>query len=86
MRQERTALGEAILNHWRTHCPQMVADLRKMKRLDSAVREAQERAGEMLYEMVSVRKMDYQAAWEMAMQDWALPPEQARSAPSRSPK
>ena len=70
---ERTALGEAILRHWREHCPQMVRDLEKENRLDQAVFETQERTGDLLYELVSVKKMDYQAAWELAREEWALP-------------
>ena len=70
---ERTALGEAILKHWREHCPQMVRDLEKLNLLDQAVFETQETTGDLLYELVSVKKMDYPAAWELAMQDWALP-------------
>ena len=71
--KERTALGEAILKHWREHCPQMVRDLEKKNGLDQAVFETQERTGDLLYELVSVKKMDYHAAWELAAQEWALP-------------
>jgi hypothetical protein len=71
--KERTALGEAILKHWRENCPQMVRDLEKQNRLQQAVFEAQEKTGDLLYELVSVQKMDYQAAWELAAQEWALP-------------
>src|SRR5260370_18245953 len=70
---EKTALGEAILKHWRENCPQMVRDLEKQHRLEQAVFEAQEKTGDLLYELVSVRKMNYQAAWELATQEWALP-------------
>jgi len=70
---ERTALGEAILKHWQENCPQMVQDLERKGRLEQAVFAAQETAGDLLYELVSVKKMDYPAAWELAMQDWALP-------------
>src|SRR5579863_6721552 len=69
----RTALGEKILRHWREHCPQMVRDLEQQNRLDRTVLEAQETTGDLLYELVSVKKMNYPAAWELAMQDWALP-------------
>jgi hypothetical protein len=71
--KERTALGEAILKHWREHCPQMVRDLEKENRLDQAVFETQERTGDLLYELVSVKKMEYHAAWELAREEWALP-------------
>ena len=70
---ERTALGEAILKHWREHRPQMVRDLELKGRLDQAVFAAQETTGDLLYEMVSVKKMNYPAAWELATQEWALP-------------
>jgi thymidylate synthase ThyX len=77
--KERTALGEAILRHWREHCPQMVRDLEKENRLDQAVFETQERTGDLLYELVSVKKMDYQAAWELAREEWALPQSEDQS-------
>jgi hypothetical protein len=70
---ERTALGEAILKHWRENCPQMVRDLERQNRLDQAVLEAQETTGDLLYELVSVKKMNYPQAWELAAQEWALP-------------
>jgi hypothetical protein len=70
---ERTALGEKILIHWREHCPQMVRDLEQQNRLDQAVFAAQETTGDLLYELVSVKKMNYPAAWELATQEWALP-------------
>lgn len=69
----RTALGEKILRHWREHCPQMVRDLELKGRLDQAVFAAQETTGDLLYELVSVKKMNYPAAWELAAQEWALP-------------
>lgn len=69
---ERTALGEKILKHWGEHCPRMVAELEREGRLDQALHEAQTRTGDLLYELVSVKKMDYQAAWELAMEEWAL--------------
>jgi hypothetical protein len=71
--KERTALFELILKHWREHCPQMVLDLEKENRLEQAVFETQERTGDLLYELVSVKKMDYHAAWELAREEWALP-------------
>jgi hypothetical protein len=41
--------------------------------LGQAVFAAQETTGDMLYELVSVKKMNYPAAWELAAQEWALP-------------
>jgi hypothetical protein len=81
---ERTALGEAILKHWRENCPQMVRDLEQQNRLDQAVFEAQETTGDLLYELVSVKKMNYPAAWELATQEWALP-QSGNSPPAAAP-
>ena len=80
---ERTALGEAILKHWREHCPRMVQDLEKNNRLDQAVFEAQEKTGDLLFELISVKKMDYQPAWEIATREWAFPP--GEDLPPKSP-
>src|SRR5262249_12118656 len=75
---ERTALGEQILKHWRTHLPQMVSDLEKNNQLEQAILLVQEQTGDLLYTLIS-QQMEYQAAWEIAMREWAfLPEEQPR--------
>ena len=76
--KERTALGEQILKHWRAHLPQMVGELEKTNRLEEAVLEAQELTGDLLYELVSVKKMDFPAAWELATREWAFVPSEVR--------
>lgn len=71
---ERNRLGQMILEHWQKHRPQMVEELQTTNQLDQTIYEAQETTGDLLYELVSVQKMDYQAAWEIAMREWALLP------------
>lgn len=83
---ELTALGEKILKHWRAHRPRMVAELEKSNRLKEAVSEAQEATSDLLYELVSVEKMDYQAAWELATREQAFLPAEARPARKRPSK
>lgn len=80
---ERTQLGERILRHWQENCPQMVKELERENRLDRAVSEAQEWTGDLLYELVSVKKMDYHAAWEVAMREWAFLPEESGTVGSK---
>jgi hypothetical protein len=70
---ERNRLGQVILEHWQMHRPEMVEELQTTNQLDQTIYEAQETTGDLLYELVSVQKMDYQAAWEIAMREWALP-------------
>jgi hypothetical protein len=75
---ERNRLGQMILEHWQKHRPQMVEELQRTNQLDQTIYEAQETTGDRLYELVSIQKMDYQAAWEIATREWALPASPAR--------
>ena len=75
---ERNRLGQMILEHWQKHRPQMVEELRRTNQLNQTVYEVQELTGDLLYELLTVQKMDYQAAWEIATREWALLPTQNR--------
>jgi hypothetical protein len=61
----------------------MVAQLERANRLNQSVQEAESRATDLLYEFLNVRKMQYQDAWELAMQECLLPEETSSS--TRSP-
>ena len=71
---EKNRLREMILSHWQEHLPQMVEDLRKTNQLEQAISEAEERTADLLYELLSVKKMQYQDAWELATREWAFLP------------
>ena len=71
---EKNRLREMILSHWQEHLPQMVEDLRKSNQLQLAISEAEERTADLLYELLSVKKMQYQEAWELATREWAFLP------------
>jgi hypothetical protein len=73
-----------ILRHWLEHRPQMVEELRQNNQLDQAVYETQERTGDLLYELMSVQKMEYQAAWEIATREWVFLPTEDRPLQSSS--
>jgi hypothetical protein len=79
---EKNRLADMILRHWRTHLPQMVAELERSHRLTQALQEAESRAADLLYEFLSVRKMQYQDAWELAMTECLLPEEPTSSSVS----
>jgi hypothetical protein len=82
---ETNLLGMKILKHWRTHLPQMVAELEKNNQLQQRLHEVQELTGDLLYELAVVQKMDYQAAWEIATREWAfLPTEDPRPSSANS--
>jgi hypothetical protein len=65
----------------------MVAQLERENQLTQSVQEAESRAMDLLYELLNVRKMQYQDAWELAMQECLLPeePSSPMTSPSRPP-
>ena len=71
---EKNRLQEMILSHWLVHRPQMVEHLRKNNQLEQAITEAEERTSDLLYDLVSVKKIQYQDAWEQATREWAFLP------------
>ncbi len=79
-------LGQMILKHWRTHHPKMLAELWSNHQLDQTLHETRERAGNLLYELIWVRKTDYEAAGEIVTRA-AFPPscELLRTPRSRPP-
>lgn len=72
---ETTHLSNLILRHWRIHRPRMVAQLQKTHQLAEAVSEAESRSMDLLYDLLHIRKMEYQEAWDLAMADWLSPEE-----------
>ena len=70
--EEQSRLSNLILAHWRTYCPLMVVELERENRLNETLAAAEERATDLLYEMISVHKMDYRQAWEEAMTEVLL--------------
>ena len=71
---DNSRLHGMIRSHWQAHRPQMVAELRTSGQLEQAISEVETRTADLLYELLSVRKMPYQEAWELATRDWAFPP------------
>jgi hypothetical protein len=65
-----------ILNRWKNEAPQMVADLEASGQLFPALNQANERLIELLYQLTIVQKMEYQAALEIAMNEWGSLPSQ----------
>ena len=73
MVQDNSSLSRMILRHWQQHRPQMVEELSSRNQLDQTLDETATRTADLLYELVSVKKMQYHAAWEIAMQEWVCP-------------
>ncbi len=80
---EHNRLSQMILDHWQEHCPRMVEELRSQNHLENALAEAEERTADLLYELISVQKLQYQEAWEMATREWAFLPTEAPQSSAR---
>jgi len=86
-------LGDLILKHWTTHRPGVIEELERTNQLQTALRQAQEQTGDLLYTLTVVQKMEYHAAWELATREWAFlpgeappkPPSLGKPTPSQSP-
>ena len=82
---ENSRLSHMILRHWQEHRPQMVAELKSRNQLEETLAQVEEQTADLLYELVSVKKMQYQEAWEIATREWAfLPTEVPRPASTHS--
>ena len=68
-------LSSLILEHWSRYHPRMLAQLHRDNLLETALEETAERFAEILYDLVSVKKMEYHQAWEIAIREILLPEE-----------
>ena len=70
--QHASRLAQMIHSHWLKHCPGLVEELTAKGRLAQALQETEERTADLLYELMSVRKLQYQPAWELATMEWTV--------------
>jgi hypothetical protein len=72
---DRDRLSSLILDHWSRYHPSMLARLHQENQLDETLQETAERFADLLYDLTSVRKMEYHQALELAIQEILLPEE-----------
>jgi hypothetical protein len=72
---DRDRLSSLILDHWSRYHPSMLARLQQTNQLEETLQETAERFADLLYDLTSVRKMEYHQAWELAIQEILLPEE-----------
>ena len=68
-------LSNLVLTHWSRYRPSMLAQLRQENRLEEALENTARQFTDLMYEMVSVRNMEYHQAWEVAIREILLPEE-----------
>jgi hypothetical protein len=82
---EHDRLSSLILVHWSRYQPSMLAQLRSQGRLESALHETAERMADLLYDLVSVKKMEHHQAWEMMVSEFLLPEESSSTSQMSHP-
>lgn len=76
---ELSLTSRNILHRWQLQAPEMVAALEASHQLLPALTQANEQMLDLLYRLTTIEKMDYNAALELAMNEWS-------SLPSPSPR
>ena len=64
---DRDRLSNLVLTHWCRYHPSMLAQLKREGRLERELEKTAQQFADLLYELISVKKMEYQQAWEMAV-------------------
>ena len=67
-------------------CAKLYAELEKSGHLLESVYAAQERTSDLMYDLQNgPNKLDYQAAWELAREEWAFLPSEEDDAEDPDP-
>jgi len=78
-------ISSLILTHWQKYQPTMLAQFQQENRLEAELEATAEQFAEMLYDLMVMKKMPYQSAWEMAIDEFFLPDEEESSLTSQNP-
>ncbi len=70
-------LQNLILKHWQQHHPRMLAQFQRENRLEEEVTKTAQQFDDLMYRLVIEQKMDYQAAWEIAIDQFLLPEDES---------
>ena len=79
-----TAIRNLIFGHWQKYQPTMFARFQRENRLEAELEATVQQFNDLMYELVVVKKMDYSAAWEIAIDQFLLPEEEESSLTNQS--
>ena len=68
-----------FLTHWQTYHPTMYQEMVQAGTLEAMLDSAALQLDDLLYTLVVEQQMDYSAAWEIAINQFLLPEEEAVS-------
>ncbi len=57
--RDHDRLSNLVLNHWCLYSPSMLEELRQQNRLDESLEETAQQFADLMYELVSVKKLEY---------------------------
>jgi len=77
-------LSSLILGHWSRYHPSMLARLKREGHLERELEKTAQQFADLLYELISVKKMAYHQAWEMAVDQFLTPEEPSPTNPKTS--
>jgi len=80
---DREALSNLILEHWSRYQPSMLAKLRWEGCLERELEKTAQEFADLLYELISVKKMEHHQAWELAVNQFL--PEESSSTTKPNP-
>jgi hypothetical protein len=78
-------LSSLILEHWSRYHHSMLEEMRRQDRLQQELETTAEQFADLMYELVSVRKLEYLQAWELAMNE-ILQPESSSTSLNNHPE
>jgi hypothetical protein len=82
---DRDRLSNLVLTHWSRYHPSMLARLKREGRLERELEKTAQQFADLLYELTSVKKMEYTQAWELAVNQFLLPEESSSTNPKTNP-
>lgn len=79
---DRDRLSNLVLTHWSRYHPSMLARLKREGRLERELEKTAQQFADLLYELIAVKKMAYDQAWELAVNQFLLPEESSSTNPN----
>jgi hypothetical protein len=77
-------LRNLLLTHWKTYHPTMYRELVQESKLEAHLNAIAEQWCDLMYDLVTVKRMDYAAAREIAVSQFLLPEEDGLDSTSQN--
>lgn len=82
---EHDRLTSLILAHWSHYQPKMLRQMKAAGQLQHELKTTAAAFADLLYQLISVQKMEYHQAWELAIHQMLMPEESSSTSQSSLP-